>query len=95
MTAIITKQNAKDGAFIGGSSGKGGDGEFDSLHVKGDAVIDGKLSNVKIDDFESRISNLELKHDNDNGELTFEDGVDDFIIDVNSLKANEDDECLK
>ena len=35
MTGIITKQNAKDKAFIGGSGGggSGGDGEFDTLHI--------------------------------------------------------------
>lgn len=103
MTAIITKQNVKDGAFIGGSSGKGGDGEFDSLHVKGDAVIDGTL-NIKINDstsesvnekfinHESRLTTLESIHD-DNGTLTYEDGADDFIIDVNSLTTLSDDEC--
>lgn len=42
MTAILTKQNALDGALIGGS-GKGGDGIFDSIHVKCDATIDGSF----------------------------------------------------
>ena len=40
MTAIITKQNAKDKAFInGGGGGDAGSGEFDTLHVKGHATI--------------------------------------------------------
>ena len=41
MTAILTKQNVLDKALIGGSGG--GSGEFDSLHVKGDATIDGEI----------------------------------------------------
>ena len=93
MTAIITKQNVKNGAFTGGTGGGSSNGEFETIHVKGDAIIDGKLSNEKIDDFESRISNLELNHDNDNGELTYETGLDDFIIDVNTLSTSENDEC--
>ena len=41
MTAIISKQNAKDKAFINGGGGGGAEsGEFDTLHVKGDATID-------------------------------------------------------
>ena len=44
MTAIITKQNAKDKAFINeGGGGDAGSGEFDTLHVKGDATIDGDI----------------------------------------------------
>ena len=50
MTAILTKQNVRDGALIGGGGGSK-NGEFDTLHadsatfgqmyVKGDATIDG------------------------------------------------------
>ena len=45
MTAILTKQNVIDKALMGGSGGgsSGGTGEFDSLHVKGDATIDGEI----------------------------------------------------
>ena len=76
MTAIITKQNAKDKAFInGGGGGDTGSGEFDTLHVKGDATIDGDILmtsadtqsltvrlldiDASVSDHESRIKELE------------------------------------
>ena len=44
MTAIITKQNAKDGAFIGGGGGMPDkDSEFKNIHVHNDATIDGDI----------------------------------------------------
>ena len=53
MTAILTKQNVLDKAFIGGNgSGKGGDGEFDALHVKGKATIDGDCKVFINDEFD-------------------------------------------
>ena len=125
MTAVITKQNAKDGAFIGGNSSSNPNGEFDTINVKGDATIkasieagsmmiqeqvnvkgdatingqinvkgdatiDGKIVNEQIDSIESRIKTLE---DAPPDGLPFEDGLNDFIIDVNTLKAIETDEC--
>ena len=53
MTAIITKQNAKDKAFIGGGSSGGGGSDFidengnaelNDLHVKGNTTLDGSVS---------------------------------------------------
>ena len=57
MTAIITKQNAKDKAFIGGSGGgsgsadyvtdfidEDGNAELNDLHVKGNTVLDGNVT---------------------------------------------------
>ena len=45
MTAIITKQNAKDKAFVGGGGGDGStDGLFNSLHVLGDTTLDGAVT---------------------------------------------------
>ena len=68
MTAIITKQNAKDKAFIGGS-GSGGDypkdAEFDTIKVNKEAtftITDETTQTTKDVTFanhESRISTLE------------------------------------
>ena len=44
MTAIITKQNAKDKAFIGGGGDGSTDGLFNSLHVLGDTTLDGAVT---------------------------------------------------
>ena len=159
MTAILTKQNVLDKAFVGGSgSGSGGDGTFDSLHVKGDsaldgnchiggdATVDGNLTittddtygpqpvwplinaigsqmgdlnesiqsnlklisdlegkaidhesriediNSKVSNHDSRITTLENEHA-DGVQLAFENGLDDFIIDINTLKEAETDDC--
>ena len=62
MTAIITKQNAKDGAFIGGGSGKSSDGEFNSLHVKGDTVIDGTL-NINLSSTSTSVNDTLTNHE--------------------------------
>ena len=44
MTAIITKQNAKDGAFTGGGGGMPDkDSEFKNIHVHNDATVDGDI----------------------------------------------------
>ena len=44
MTAIITKQNAKDGAFTGGGGGSSDkDSEFKNIHVHNDATVDGDI----------------------------------------------------
>lgn len=59
MTAIITKQNVKDGAFTGGNNKPTANGEFEKLHVKGDTTIDGKINNEQIINIESRIKTLE------------------------------------
>ena len=49
MTAILTKQNAIDGALIGGGSSKTDkDAEFNSIHVLTDATIDGEIINETI-----------------------------------------------
>ena len=67
MTAIITKQNAKDKAFIGGGGDGSTDGLFNSLHVLNDTTLDGTVTittnNKTINDFitetESGISHLD------------------------------------
>ena len=67
MTAIITKQNAKDKAFVGGGGDGSTDGLFNSLHVLGDTTLDGAVTittnNKTINDFitetESGISHLD------------------------------------
>lgn len=104
MTAIITKQNARDRAFIGGNGGgsiiiddvTAKEGEFENLHVKKTATIDGDVivgetSITKtIDDVashESRIATLEEGHNNI--DLSTIAGLDDFVIDSTTLKANE------
>ena len=43
MTAILTKQNAIDGAFVGGNGGGSSNGEFESINVKNDATINGDI----------------------------------------------------
>ena len=48
MTAILTKQNARDKALIGGNSTPTTNGEFETLRVKGNATIDGKIENEQI-----------------------------------------------
>ena len=63
MTAIITKQNAKDKAFIGGGGGDGStDGLFNSLHVLGDTTLDGAVTftanNKTISDIITDIDNV-------------------------------------
>ena len=89
MTAILTKQNARDKAFVGGNSGSSTNGEFEKLHVSGDATIDGKIENEQITNFETRIKTLE---DMPADGLPFEDGLDDFIINVDTLRTYETDE---
>ena len=90
MTAIITKQNVKDGAFTGGNSGGNTpNGEFDTIHVKGDSVFDGKIENEQITNFETRIKTLEETPANG---LPFEDGLNDFIINAETLMTLETDE---
>ena len=90
MTAIITKQNVKDGAFTGGNSGGNTpNGEFDTIHVKGDSVFDGKIENEQIINIETRIKTLE---ETPADGLPFEDGLNDFIIKAETLKTLETDE---
>ena len=68
MTAIITKQNAKDKAFIGGSGGGGdypNDATFDTIKVNKDATFtitdeETKTSkDITFANHESRIATLE------------------------------------
>ena len=123
MTAIITKQNAKDGAFTGGGGGGGSpdkDSEFKNIHVHNDATVDGdiimtsanpqsltlRLADIdasvssyntqtmkftdEINNHESRIKTLEENHDGNEGKLTYEDGLNDFIITSDKLTENLD-----
>ena len=72
MTAIITKQNAKDKAFIGGSGGGGDDypldAIFDTIKVNKDATFTVKVQgatgetidkDITFSNHESRIATLE------------------------------------
>lgn len=89
MTGILTKQNARDKAFIGNNSSSNENDEFDSIYVKGDANIEGKIINEEILNFESRIKSIEEKTSTG---LPFEDGLNDFIINSETLKTIETDE---
>ena len=89
MTAILTKQNARDKALIGGNSTPTTNGEFETLRVKGDATIDGKIENEQITNIETRIKTLEETPANG---LPFEDGLNDFIINAETLTTLETDE---
>ena len=119
MTAIITKQNAKDGAFTGGGGGSPDkDSEFKNIHVHNDATVDGdiimtsadpqsltlRLADIdasvssyntqtmkftdELNNHESRIKILVEKHDGDDGDFSFEDGLNDFIITSDKLTEN-------
>ena len=89
MTAIITKQNVKDGAFTGGNNKPSANGELEKLHVKGDTTIDGKINNEQIINIETRIKTLE---ETPADGLPFEDGLNDFIISADTLRTFENDE---
>ena len=58
MTAILTKQNARDKAFIGNNGSQTTNSEFETLHIKGDATIDGKIINEQITNIETRIKTI-------------------------------------
>lgn len=115
MTAILTKQNALDGAFIGGSknpssincdeiSAKTADIEQD-LTVGGDINLGGislksqlinhaqalSVISSDINDHEERITSLEMSPGSVN-ELSYEDGLDAYSLDLNSLSKAENDE---
>ena len=87
MTAIITKQNAKDGAFIGGSGGSidVDDAEFVNLHVKNNVTVDNDVivNGTSIANHESRITALEESNS------TIVDGLDDFAITASTLTITE------
>ena len=108
MTAIITKQNAKDKAFINGGGGADtGSGEFDTLHVKGDATIDGdilltsantqsltaRLLNIdtSISDHETRIQTLEQSGGSFDNNFTFTSGYPEIVIDKAALHETSND----
>ena len=62
MTAIITKQNAKDKAFIGGSGGGGDyptDATFDTIKVNKEATFTVNNKDITFANHESRIKTLE------------------------------------
>ena len=92
MTAIITKQNAIDRAFINGGGGSGGDGEFDTLHVKGTATFDGEVifnradeHKFTIDEIKSDIENHEeritaLEEGGSGGGFNIEEGYEYFHV---------------
>ena len=86
MTAILTKQNARDKAFVGGNSTPTTNGEFEMIHVKGIATIDGKIENEQITNLETRIKAIE---ETPADGLPFEDGLNDFIINASTLKTLE------
>ena len=60
MTAIITKQNAKDKAFIGSGSGSGGDYQpdatFDTIKVNKEATFTADDQDITFANHEQRIS---------------------------------------
>ena len=64
MTAIITKRNAKDKAFINTGGGGGGgdyptDAEFDTIKVNNEATFTVNNQNITFANHESRIKTLE------------------------------------
>ena len=62
MTAIITKQNAKDKAFIGGGGGSSDyptDATFDTIKVNKEATFTVNNENITFANHESRIKTLE------------------------------------
>ena len=86
MTAIITKSNARNGAFV-----MKGSGQFDSLTVNGELTVKGTNILDAINDHEGRIKVLEENPVKPDGEtsLQYEDGLDEFIIDKNSLSQTQ------
>ena len=115
MTAILTKQNALDGAFIGGSknpssincdeiSAKTADIEQDltvgedinlgGISLKSQLINHAQALSVissDINDHEERITSLEMSPGSVN-ELSYEDGLDAYSLDLNSLSKAENDE---
>ena len=90
MTAIITKQNAKDRAFVGGGGSSSGgskvvaaEGEFDELVVNGLSInqFTNDVTN-ELTNHENRITVLENENNTIFEEL---DGLDDFVITADSL----------
>ncbi|WP_289705057.1 hypothetical protein, partial [Bacteroides acidifaciens] len=101
MTAILTKQNALDGAFMGGSknpssincdeiSAKTADIEQD-LTVGGDINLGGISLKSQLINHEERITSLEMSPGSVN-ELSYEDGLDAYSLDLNSLSKAENDD---
>ena len=115
MTAILTKQNALDGAFMGGSknpssincdeiSAKTADIEQDltvgedinlgGISLKSQLINHAQALSVissDINDHEERITSLEMSPGSVN-ELSYEDGLDAYSLDLNSLSKAENDE---
>ena len=63
MSAVITKQNAKDKAFINSGGGSGGDypldATFDTIKVNKDATFTVNDKDITFANHESRITTLE------------------------------------
>ena len=108
MTAILTKQNALDGAFMGGSKNPssincdeinaktadieqdltvGGDINLGGISLKSQLINHAQALSVissDINDHEERITSLEMSPGSVN-ELSYEDGLDAYSLDLNSL----------
>ena len=85
MTAIITKRNAKDKAFIGGSGGGGDyptDAEFDTIKVNKEATFTVNDENITFANHESRIKSLEQSGGGGSGDSLFTSytGYDYFAV---------------
>ena len=93
MTAKITKNKARDKALVGGGSGSTTNGEFETITVKQTATIC-EIENEQIANIETRIKAIEDKPADG---LPFEDGLNDFIVNADTLKTFEtnDDNVLE
>ena len=85
MTAIITKRNAKDKAFIGGN-GSGGDypadPEFETIKVNKDATFTVNNKDITFANHETRITTLEQSGGGSSGDSSFKhvSGYDYFFV---------------
>ena len=99
MTAVITKQNAKDKAFInsGGGSGGGGDdypldATFDTIKVNKDATFTVNNQDITFANHETRIKTLEESGGGSGGDssFTYSFGYPEIIISTNLTETDED-----
>ena len=95
MTAVITKRNARDKAFIGGGSGGGGDypldADFDTIKVSKNATFTVNDENITFANHESRIKLLEQSGGGGTGDSSFTTklGYDYFYIKNENIDSEE------
>ena len=95
MTAIITKRNARDKAFIGGSGGSGGDyptdAEFDTIKVSKEATFTVNDKDITFANHESRIKTLEQSGGGGSGDsaFTLSAGYPEIMITSNLTETND------